>query len=454
MKTLHEPNNYLLKAAKIPAHFNINSIKTWSSDINESRNGKCAHRETDIEGAARRSSVTGIFDETGDEENRFREKIDNEVEMNGKFENDSCRSRECLGNRRMLKLKDISVDGTHSDLDTENIVDNVTEIIPPPTPFSDQGVAINIEVVEPRTIMSLPCRMEKQSSAGLERKVVKAEGCWRKTASCEGHRRMTKERTHSGEAKRLEKRFRRIELEKVKRIELEPLEKNLSQVAPGELQPQYDCHVAMLTTLIFSRYYYLFLYPSMSYHITSYRIIRYHIIYHIISYHIITYHIISYHIISYHIISYHLIYHIISHHIISHHITSYHIISHHIISYHIISYHIISYHISYHISHHITSYHIISHHIVSYDIISYHIISYHIISYHIISYHSISYHIISYHNHILYHIKSHHIISYHIYIISITSYHIVSYHIISYHIISYHIISYRIMSSYYLNWLA
>ena len=137
---------------------------------------------------------------------------------------------------RFFNLSSTSEENTHSTRNTEIVPGNVTEIIPPPTPFSDQDLKVNIEVVEPRNIKSLASHEERELPNQLGSNVVAAGSNAKARAARKGQRRPVERSKSFSEVRKhaYERReFKRIELEKIKRIELEPLQHTLAQVEPG-----------------------------------------------------------------------------------------------------------------------------------------------------------------------------------------------------------------------------
>lgn len=137
---------------------------------------------------------------------------------------------------RLFNLSNTSEENTYSVRNTEKVPANVTEIIPPPTPFSDQELKINIEVVEPCSIKSLASHEEKKLLNQADFNVV-ATGSNAKVNRKSQRRPVERSKSFSEIKKHAAERreFKRIELEKVKRIELEPLQLTVAQVEPGRL---------------------------------------------------------------------------------------------------------------------------------------------------------------------------------------------------------------------------
>lgn len=143
-------------------------------------------------------------------------------------------ARKTVRNKRILKLISASNESSCSVSSTDAINDKVTEIIPPPTPFSDQGVRMKIEVIEPRTIMSLSSHIEKKSLTKPMPALIATDPT-KNGSNRRSNRRRATERSQSCKGlKSSAKQFKGIELEKVRRIELEHFEKSLIQATTGK----------------------------------------------------------------------------------------------------------------------------------------------------------------------------------------------------------------------------
>ena len=157
-----------------------------------------------------------------------KEEYENRVSLNDAANNSPRKNH-------VLKLNNSIDENQHSLLNA--VADNITEIIPPPIPFSDQGLKMNVEVVEPRFIKSLSSNKEKQVVKRPEMKTISTGSFAKTTGSRKGQRGSSERSKSFSEWKSNAFRhtqFKRIELEKVKRIELEPFQKTLVQVSPGK----------------------------------------------------------------------------------------------------------------------------------------------------------------------------------------------------------------------------
>ena len=143
-----------------------------------------------------------------------------------------------LPKTRILKLNQ---SGNNAKIKAENreLVEGLTEVIPPPTPFRDQGLTMNIELLGPKEARTI--HNEKRTVVNSERKEVADEQSKRntKTKTNRKHHGKISERSkslsdlkvHSSKAKD----FKKLEVEKVRKIELEPFRNPAVQVAPGDL---------------------------------------------------------------------------------------------------------------------------------------------------------------------------------------------------------------------------
>ena len=193
---------------------------------------------TDCESGSRERTVLGVV---ANLDNKMGESLNDGTE-DKENKNGPCFS-DTVVNRAprkdlVLKLNGNDKENSHSLQNSDIISENVTEIIPPPTPFSDQDLRMNIELVEPCTIRSLTYSEERQQIRRPSFNVVATDNN-AKSKDSRRHQRRPAQRSKSfSEMKKYVngcKEFKKIELEKVKRIELEPLQHTLAQVDPGNV---------------------------------------------------------------------------------------------------------------------------------------------------------------------------------------------------------------------------
>jgi len=235
LQTLFSQNIPSLKQVFIPENVDNERLE-WG--IKESDVETFVDHESDSRDT-RSFDIVAKSETNGSKENLSR-MVENKDSKNRPDDIDTAVSKTPRKNR-LLRLNSTKDDNVESEYTVETVADNITEIIPPPTPFSDHELKMNIEVVEPCNIKPLVSGQDRQLINGADFKVV-TTGSNSKTKNSRKHQRRPAERSKSfSEAKTLSvggKEFRRIELERVQRIELEPFQTTLAQVERVP-QPSY-----------------------------------------------------------------------------------------------------------------------------------------------------------------------------------------------------------------------
>ena len=237
LQTLFSQNIPSLKQVFIPENIDNEELE-WGfkeSDAKTFVDRECDSRDTRSLGITANESC-GKSETNGRKEN-LSKMVENGDSKNRPDATDTVVSKTPRKNG-LLRLNSTKDDNLEPEHNTETVADNNTEIIPPPTPFSDHELKMNIEVVEPCNIKSLTSGQDRQLISRADFKVV-TTGSNSKAKNSRRHQRRPAERSKSfSEVKTLSvgcKEFKRIELERVQRIELEPLQTALTQVERGRL---------------------------------------------------------------------------------------------------------------------------------------------------------------------------------------------------------------------------